>query len=157
MALCNYKNNTMKHTPDDLFHLKGKAGLFFITNVFEKVKRVQLLDIKTNETFIHDLNGLIPLKNYAIHLNSGERIDVMQCFLNIYSYIKDSGTVLNSIPNTITEWMNIAAPDYDKDMFKDYHMRKILRWYYDANIHQMFESMGKDKQPIDSVDVSEIV
>ena len=59
-----------------------------------------------------------------------DTITLLDAFDNLQEFCDNDVTSSNEqMIVGIKSQMNVICPDYDPDMFKDYHAKKIVKWY----------------------------
>lgn len=127
---------------NELYVCKGVKGIFLILSMPNKSGLVgirkwdSILDPNRKSLTVKYKN-LIKLGDIIFHTEKEEDLDLTlkEVFRNLNSYEEtlpeNVGIEDVDLENkdTVTNLMKIAVPNYDQDSFKDYHLKKLIKYY----------------------------
>lgn len=126
---------------NELAVIKGKQGIFL---PLSQPNKSNLIGVKLWEDIFKPEKNSITVKAQDLTilstlifntLEGNPDLDLKNVFVNLHNYEEslDDNLVVEDFnlknKETVDSLMNIAVPNYDKDKFKDYHLKKVIKYY----------------------------
>lgn len=109
----------------NIARVKGLPGLWTFATMPNKAGMVGVREFMGEETKTVRWVDVIRLSSLVFHTDSQDNspLSIIEVFDNLNDYAGDLNALL------VEEQMSIAVPNYDADLFKNYHMEQLLRWF----------------------------
>jgi len=119
---------------DKIYTIKGKQGLHYQVSNTQKSGVVGMREFLSDSKPVTVLtNTVTPLRYYVITLQDQTKYPIYEAFNNLATKTNEELKELSPI-----ELMELAAPNYDPEYFKPYHIVKLMKWYLELKQKKSF-------------------
>lgn len=137
-----------------LYVIKGLPGIYIQVSNPNKSGMVGFREfLGSTKSVTVNISRANCLGNYAIFLQDGKTISLYTAFNNLNT---KTNIEIKDLTKNVKELMELTAPGYDPDKFKDYHMVKVLTYFLELRkkiemISLMAEENKKQKKEVKEV------
>ena len=109
-----------------LFEVKGIKGVYLKASKESKSGMISVVELFTTNKRIVKADKLKCLLDYRFYTSKNELVGINQMFNALNIYFIDTDVVYK---NDCKQLMNLVIPNYHKDSFKPYHLKKVVNLY----------------------------